>query len=127
MEVFLTHTTKHIVAAPSSGENGREWMDVMAVIADAAGLDVEQTPLMMLGAAVTSPLQMHGPNVEIIKMALERCYPVISTVCPMAGSTALPCSFVRLACAASANAGSPETAVSRSIAAAETSLICPRI
>ena len=37
--------------------------------------------------AVTSPLQIHGMNVEIMKMAMERCYPIISTVCPMAGTT----------------------------------------
>ena len=29
-----------------------------------------------------------APNIEIMKMAMSRCYPVISTVCPMAGTTA---------------------------------------
>jgi trimethylamine---corrinoid protein Co-methyltransferase len=38
--------------------------------------------------AVTSPLQIHGPNIEIMKMAMSRCYPIVSTVCPMAGTTA---------------------------------------
>ena len=87
MEVFLSHTTKHISAYATSEENCREWMDVMAVIADVAGLDVEKTPLMSLAVAITSPLQIHGPNIEIMKMAAERCYPLMPTICPMAGTT----------------------------------------
>ena len=88
MEMFLCHTTKHTSTLPTSVGNCRDWMDVMAVIADAAGLDATETPLMSLGAAVTCPLQFHGLNVEIAKMALERCYPIVPTVCPMAGTTA---------------------------------------
>lgn len=87
MEVFLCHTTKHVAAYPSSVENCREWMDVMAVVAEAAGLDVQAAPLLSVAMAVTSPLAVHGPNVEIMKMAMERCYPIVSTVCPMAGTT----------------------------------------
>jgi trimethylamine---corrinoid protein Co-methyltransferase len=88
MEVFLCHTTKHVAAYPTSEANCREWMDVMAVVADAAGLDVAETPLMSVAMAVTSPLKVHGPNIEIMKMAMSRSYPIISTVCPMAGTTA---------------------------------------
>ena len=88
MEVFLHHHTKHVAAYPTSEQNGRDWMDVMAIIAEAAGLDVDRTPLLSLAMAVTSPMQVHGPNIEIMKMAMSRCYPVISTVCPMAGATA---------------------------------------
>ena len=87
MEVYLTHNSKHNVALPTSMENLKEWMDVTEVIADAAGLDVNSTPLMSLGMAITSPLQIDGFNVEIIKAAIERCYPVVPTVCPMAGTT----------------------------------------
>lgn len=88
MEVFLCHTTKHTAAYPTSEENCRDWMDAMAVIAEAASLDADATPLLSIAMAVTSPLQVHGPNIEIMKMAMSRCYPVISTVCPMAGTTA---------------------------------------
>lgn len=87
MEVFLCHCSKHVSIYPTSAENCREWLDVYEVIADAAGLDVKTTPLLSVAMAVTSPLQVHGLNVEIMKMAMERCYPVISTVCPMAGTT----------------------------------------
>ena len=88
MEVFLCHHTKHTSIYPTSEENCRQWMDVMEVIAEAAGLDVLSTPLMSIAMAVTSPLQVHGINIEIMKMAMERSYPIISTVCPMAGTTA---------------------------------------
>ncbi|KKM22517.1 hypothetical protein LCGC14_1624540 [marine sediment metagenome] len=88
MEVFLLHSTKHTVIAPTSDKNCRDWMDVMAAIAEAAGLDPNGTPLMSVAMAVTSPLQVHGPNIEIMKMAMERSYPIRSTVCPMAGTTA---------------------------------------
>jgi trimethylamine---corrinoid protein Co-methyltransferase len=88
MEVFLCHTTKHVEAYPTSEANCRDWMDAMAVIAEAAGLDVERTPLLTLAMAVTSPLQLHAPNVEIMKLAMSRSYPIVSTVCPMAGTTA---------------------------------------
>ncbi len=87
LEVFLCHTTKHVMASPASVENGQEWMGVAAAIAEAAGLDVESTPLLTLAMAVTSPLQVHGPNIEIMKMAMSRCYPILPTVCPMAGTT----------------------------------------
>ncbi len=87
MEVFLVHSTKHTSVYPTSTENCRDWMDVMAVIAEAGGLDVKGTPLMSVAMAVTSPLQVHGPNIEIMKMAMERSYPILSTVCPMAGTT----------------------------------------
>ncbi len=87
MEVFLCHVTKHVEAMPSSVENCRQWFDVYEVIADAAGLDVAKEPLLSIAMAVTSPLQIHANNVEIMKMALTREYPVFPTVCPMAGTT----------------------------------------
>lgn len=87
MEVFLCHTTKHVAAYPASVENCRDWMEAAAVMAEAAGLDVQAVPLLSAAMAVTSPLAVDGPNVEIMKMAMERPYPIVSTVCPMAGTT----------------------------------------
>ena len=87
MEVFLSHCTKHVEVFPTSEDNLRDWMDALAVICDAAGLDADTTPLASVAMAVTSPLQIHAPNVEIMKMAMDRSYPILSTVCPMAGTT----------------------------------------
>ena len=103
MEVFLCHTTKHVAAYPTSAENCRDWMAVMATVAEAAELDVQSAPLMSLAMAVTSPLAIHGPNVEIMKMAMERSYPIVSTVCPMAGTTS-PYSIAGTVLAANAEA-----------------------
>jgi len=87
MEMFLSHTTKHTSAYPTSAENCRDWIEVFDVIADAAGLDARTSPLLSVAIAVRSPLSIDGINIEIMKMAMSRCYPVISTVCPMAGAT----------------------------------------
>jgi trimethylamine---corrinoid protein Co-methyltransferase len=87
MEVFLANTTKHIAVYPVSEANCREWMDAAAVVAESASLPVNETPLLSVAMAVTSPLQIHPPNIEIMKQAMERCYPIIPTVCPMAGTT----------------------------------------
>jgi trimethylamine---corrinoid protein Co-methyltransferase len=87
MEVFLCNTTKHTAVYPVSEKNCRDWMDAAAVIADSAGLPVDETPLLSIAMAVTSPLQIHPPNIEIMKQAMERRYPIIPTVCPMAGTT----------------------------------------
>ena len=87
-EVFLSHTSKNTCTLPTSVEDLQEWMEVFEVIADAAGLDVMTEPLTCMVMAVTSPMQIHELNVEIIKAATTRNYPVIPTVCPMAGTTA---------------------------------------
>lgn len=87
MEVFLSHTSKHVLIMPSSESNLRDWMDVTAVITEAAGGDVPDGSLFSLAAAVTSPLRIHGLNVEIIKAATERGYSIQPTICPMAGAT----------------------------------------
>jgi trimethylamine--corrinoid protein Co-methyltransferase len=87
MEVFLSNTTKHTAAYPTSEENCRLWIEAMSAIAAAAGLDAA-APLLSIAMAVTSPLQIGGPNVEIMKMAIAAHAPIISTVCPMAGTTA---------------------------------------
>lgn len=87
MEVFLSHLTKHVSIYPTSVGNCLEWMEVYERIADAAGIELRNTPLLSVAMAVTSPLQIHGPNIDIMKLAMERGFPVISTVCPMAGTT----------------------------------------
>ena len=87
MEVFLSNTSKHVAAMPSSLENCQEWLEATSVIADAAGLDINETPMLTLALAVTSPLRIHHINVEIMKSAIENGCPLIPTVCPMAGAT----------------------------------------
>ena len=87
MEVFLSNFSKHLIALPASDENCREWLDVCQIIADAAGLDPAGPPLLTIGMAVTSPLQIHPNNVRITRAAVERGCPIAPIVCPMAGTT----------------------------------------
>ena len=88
MEMFLCHMSKHVMALPSSEAECRAWCEVMDVVGEAAGHDPSGPPLLSLGMAVTSPLQIHGPNIEIMKMAMDRGSVIYPTVCPMAGTTA---------------------------------------
>lgn len=106
MEVFLCHLTKHVSIYPTSVENCREWCEVYERIADALGLDLSRHPLLSVAMAVTSPLQIHGLNVAIMKMAIERNFPIISTVCPMAGTTA-PCTVAGTALLSNVEALAP--------------------
>ena len=87
MEVFFTNTSKYYDIYPTSKENCRQWMDIIEVIADAAGFDVQTTPIAGIAVAVTSPLHLDRLNIEVMEIAMERCYPIIPTVCPMAGTT----------------------------------------
>ncbi len=84
MEVLLTNTAKHISVYPASMENLQEWLEAEKIIRREFSPEV---PLMSVAAAVTSPLTIHGVNIEIMEAAVERGMPVISTVCPMAGTT----------------------------------------
>jgi trimethylamine--corrinoid protein Co-methyltransferase len=85
MEVFLRHCTKHIAIYPSDTKNARQWIGAGEILAGGKGLKRE--PLMSLAIAVTSPLTLHEANVQLLEIALEYNLPLISTVCPMAGST----------------------------------------
>ncbi|MCX7428880.1 MAG: trimethylamine methyltransferase family protein [Planctomycetia bacterium] len=87
MEIFLCHTTKHILAMPTSERDCQDWVDVMAGVAAASGRPVSGPPLVTVGMAVTSPLAIHGPNVEIMKIAMRHGCVILPTVCPMAGTT----------------------------------------
>ena len=87
MEIFLCHTTKHILAMPTSERDCQDWVDVMAGVAAASGRPASGPPLVTVGMAVTSPLAIHGPNVEIMKIAMRHGCVILPTVCPMAGTT----------------------------------------
>ena len=87
METFLGNMTKHISAYPDNEQNCRDWIDAVQIIAEAANRGDEKPPLLSIAMAVLSPLAVNGTNLEIMKMAMENNFPILSTVCPMAGST----------------------------------------
>ena len=85
MEVFLCHCTKHVPIYCASVENAWEWIGAGEIIAGAN--DLKKTPLMSMAVAVTSPLQIQQMNAEMLEIALDYNFPILSTVCPMAGTT----------------------------------------
>jgi len=87
MEVFMSHHNKHTWIMPTDMENCRLWLELLDVISEAYGITAG-APIASIAAAVTSPLQLHGLNIELIKTAIAQKYPLVSTVCPMAGTTA---------------------------------------
>ena len=87
METFLSHMTKHISAYPDNEQNCRDWIDVVQIIAESSNRSAQEPPLLSIAMAVLSPLAVNGANIEIMKMAMENGFPIVTTVCPMAGST----------------------------------------
>ena len=87
METFLSNMTKHISAYPDNEQNCRDWIDAVQIIAESSNRSAQEPPLLSIAMAVLSPLAVNGANIEIMKMAMENEFPILSTVCPMAGST----------------------------------------
>ena len=85
LEAFVTNTTKHVTALPSSIESTDDWLEIAHMLAD--GADLTRRPIMSLGVAVTSPLTFTGVNAYVLKRGVEHNLPIIPVVCPMAGST----------------------------------------
>ena len=85
MEVFLTHSAKHVMVFADGVENARQWLGAGEILAGGKGLCA--TPIMSMAVAVTSPLTLHGVNAELLQLAIDHSLPVLPTVCPMAGST----------------------------------------
>jgi trimethylamine---corrinoid protein Co-methyltransferase len=84
-ETFLTNTTKHIRAYPTSVESTHEWLHLAEILAD--GHNLSERRLMSLGVAITSPMILSEINYFILKTGVERGLMLFPTVCPMAGTT----------------------------------------
>ncbi|MFN0167724.1 MAG: trimethylamine methyltransferase family protein [Bryobacteraceae bacterium] len=85
MEIFLCHTTKHVAMYPTDLANALDWIGAGEILAGSAGL--KKTPLYTVAVAISSPLTLNPVNGDLLELAIEYNQPVISTVCPMAGST----------------------------------------
>ena len=88
METYLSHSAKHNLIMPTSMANTELWWSLNDAICEAAGLDPQQSPTMTVAMGVKSPLVVKAMNMQLIRRAMERNYPVYGTVCPMAGTTA---------------------------------------
>ena len=84
-ETFLTNTTKHIRAYPTSVQSTHEWLHLAEILAE--GKDLSEHRIMSLGAAITSPMILSEINYYILKTGVAHGLMMFSTVCPMAGTT----------------------------------------
>ena len=90
METFAVNTVKPIMAAPSSLESLKRWIELAEILAD--GHSLAERPILCLGAPVTTPLTFNALNAEIMKTGVRRGLPICAQTEPIAGITA-PLSF----------------------------------
>lgn len=86
LEVHLLHHAKHNFVLPADLESLRLWLRIAEVLARGRSLD--GSGLLTVGVPVISPLTVSPVNGALLETACAHGFPVIPTVCPMAGSTA---------------------------------------
>ena len=85
LEVHLHHHAKHNAVLPASREKFREWLDIAAILN--RGEDLQGSRMLTCGVAVKSPLMLTEPNGDLLLEACAHGFPVVPTICPMAGAT----------------------------------------
>ncbi|MSU69212.1 MAG: hypothetical protein EXS39_00235 [Opitutaceae bacterium] len=83
LETHLLNHAKSYTVMPASLESLLQWIEIARVLA--RGGDI--CGLLSTAVAAASPLALNNLNAEILIRAVEAGFPVICTVCPMAGST----------------------------------------
>ncbi|MBI3987421.1 MAG: trimethylamine methyltransferase family protein [Lentisphaerae bacterium] len=86
LEEHLLHHRKHMLVIVTSLESWRQWLEIGAILAP--GKSLAESRLFSAAVAVVSPLSLVDFNAEILLSAAERHFPIVPTICPMAGSTA---------------------------------------
>jgi trimethylamine--corrinoid protein Co-methyltransferase len=84
-EEHLTHYSKHIYVLPTSVESFERWLEIGQVLVQ--GRDLARSRLYTIGIPVLSPLRLTGANAELLLRSCAYDFPIVSTVCPMAGTT----------------------------------------
>ena len=90
LEVFATHTTKHLMAAPATRQSADDWLEVAEILA--GGRSLAECRILTLGAPVRTPLQFDPVNAYIVKQTARRGLALAAQTEPVAGTTA-PLSF----------------------------------
>jgi trimethylamine--corrinoid protein Co-methyltransferase len=85
LEEHLLHYSKHIYMLPTSLESFEEWLEIGQVLAQ--GRDLAQSRLITVGIPVLSPLRLTETNAELLLRCCALDFPIVSTICPMAGTT----------------------------------------
>ncbi|MBN1555901.1 MAG: trimethylamine methyltransferase family protein [Phycisphaerae bacterium] len=86
METYIRHHNKHLHIMPTDMDNCRLWLELLDMLQDHYGW-ADRSPVATIAVAVTSPLQLHDINCQLLQTAIDRGFPFTTTVCPMAGAT----------------------------------------
>ena len=85
MEAHLLNFAKHIIVLPVSSKSYLEWMEIGRILLP--GGKLEGSGLFTIGVPVLSPLTITKDNCEMLLENAKYGFPVMPTICPMAGST----------------------------------------
>lgn len=85
LETHLLHYAKHVYVLPASLESFEQWLEIGQILAQGRALD--QSRLITVGIPILSPLTLTEMNADILLGACGHNMPVVSTICPMAGTT----------------------------------------
>ena len=84
LEAHLLEHDKHMSVLAVSPERLARWLRLLPVL---TGGSEPQGRLITAGVAVLSPLTLTRDNGELLLLACAHGFPVVPTVCPMAGTT----------------------------------------
>ena len=84
-EEHLMHFGKHIYVLPTSVESFERWLEIGQVLTQEK--ELAKSRLFTIGIPVLSPLRLTGTNAELLIRSCALDFPIVSTVCPMAGTT----------------------------------------
>lgn len=85
LETYLLHHNQHLYVLPTSVESFRRWLAIGKILTQ--GEDLAQSKIMTVGVPMLSPLALTEMNAELLLSACANGFPVVPTVCPMAGTT----------------------------------------
>jgi trimethylamine--corrinoid protein Co-methyltransferase len=84
LEMHLLHHTRHYQVMAASLESFDQWLGIAEVLSRSG----EIRHLITSAVAAGSPLVLNELNGELLLRSVRHGFPIVPTVCPMAGSTA---------------------------------------
>ena len=85
LETHLLNHSKHYYVYVTSMDSFRQWLDIGRILSP--GRDLSENRLFSVAVAVVSPLSLNDVNAELLMSACEYNFPILPTICPMAGTT----------------------------------------
>ena len=86
MEEHLLNHDKHLMVLPTSAASFERWLEIGRILLE--GRELEGSDLMTVAVPILSPMRVTGANVDLLLRACQLEFPIVSTTCPMAGTTA---------------------------------------